>query len=448
MQLMTNQRQQSGQALVAGIILILIGAAAFVVFFSRAQLTVTKQQLNSAADAAAYSAAAWRARTLNFDAYANRAIIAQEVAVAQAVTLTGWARYFEETTENIDDILQFIPFVNIVSGAVKQEAQIASQLAQWASAIEIPARAAAGYGYKFLLESSQSVFSASANTFALGTIAYEVAKANDDRFRAFVLAEPLSFTDSRKRYSSTDEKGRLLDLVNRSLDPFTAGPRNTSFAPPGLKKICAPTIEKRGGTTMTHDLTRWESVDLVSIHGSPPPLPLIGCRYKEKIPVGWGAAESSESNNQNQATTDQFNVNQNGMAKSSTSDATVSDSNYGGFSSAVDLDYAALSNKRFPTFDLSVLAYVDGNKLRTADTLNVGVGRLRTTDEWADIPGKGSAKGMARLSTAQVYFRKPTQSATGAPEVGEYASLYSPYWQARLTEPTLAQRAAAMAYAQ
>ena len=36
---------------------------------------------------------------------------------------------------------------------------------------------------------------------------------------------------------------------------------------------------------------------------------------------------------------------------------------------------------------------------------------------------------------------------TGAPERIEYASLYSPYWQARLAEPTAAQRVAAAAYA-
>jgi hypothetical protein len=112
----------------------------------------------------------------------------------------------------------------------------------------------------------------------------------------------------------------------------------------------------------------------------------------------------------------------------------------------MDLDYDNLSNKRFPQFDIAVLAYVNGKKLRTASNLNIAVGRLRNTDQWADLPISGDGQGMVRLSTAQVYFRKPQQDPNAASAVDEFASLYSPYWQVRLTEPNEAQRAASIAY--
>ncbi len=47
------------------------------------------------------------------------------------------------------------------------------------------------------------------------------------------------------------------------------------------------------------------------------------------------------------------------------------------------------------------------------------------------------------VRVGEVYFRRPP----GTPDRIEYASLYNPYWQVRLAEPTIAQRAAAVAYA-
>jgi hypothetical protein len=46
------------------------------------------------------------------------------------------------------------------------------------------------------------------------------------------------------------------------------------------------------------------------------------------------------------------------------------------------------------------------------------------------------------LSAAEAWFRRPPGAAARI----EYASLYSPYWQARLVEPSPAERAAAAGY--
>jgi hypothetical protein len=435
-------RTQQGQALVAGMLLILLGSVAFIVYFGRAQLTIDKQKLNSAADAAAYSSALWRARALNFDAYANRAIIAQEVAVAQAVTLTGWAQYFKNTAHNADRYGRWIPYVNIITGYAKQESDWALNLATYAANVEIPARAAADYGYKSLLEYSQTAMGMSANTFALGAIAREVIQANDARFSGFVMPEPRSWSDARKRYSSLDGKQRLLDLVKRNLDPFTGGSRTASLNP--LK--CLGSIEKRGGTSLTNDLSRWESVDTLSLHK--PKSIFKPCSLSEDAPIGWGTAETSETNNQGRSITDDFAINDNSKGKDLTYYSSTSNDNYGGFSSAMDLDYENLQNRQFPTFDIAVLAYVNGDRLRTPSNLNLAVGRMRNTEQFADLPIRGQSRGMVRLGSAQVYFRKPTAPGQSSNEVGEYASLYSPYWQARITEPDEAQRIAAAAYAQ
>ncbi len=47
-------------------------------------------RLANAADATAWSIATLEARALNYDAYTNRAIVANEVAIAQAISLISW----------------------------------------------------------------------------------------------------------------------------------------------------------------------------------------------------------------------------------------------------------------------------------------------------------------------------------------------------------------------
>src|SRR5258706_42195 len=91
---------QRGQTLV----LFLGFAAALVsvllVAFNSGQTTNAKMRAMNAADAAAYSGAVWQARTLNFQAYTNRAMVANEVAIAQSVSLRSWVSYVNNFINN------------------------------------------------------------------------------------------------------------------------------------------------------------------------------------------------------------------------------------------------------------------------------------------------------------------------------------------------------------
>jgi hypothetical protein len=60
--------------------------------YSMGQQSIEKIKLQNTADAAAYSAAVAEARDYNFSAYTNRAMVANQVAVAQFVGLTSWMR--------------------------------------------------------------------------------------------------------------------------------------------------------------------------------------------------------------------------------------------------------------------------------------------------------------------------------------------------------------------
>lgn len=59
------------------------------------RLTTDKMAMQNAADALAYSVSTVEARDLNFAAYTNRAIVANEVAIGQAIGMASWAYHWK-----------------------------------------------------------------------------------------------------------------------------------------------------------------------------------------------------------------------------------------------------------------------------------------------------------------------------------------------------------------
>ncbi|MGA0799977.1 MAG: pilus assembly protein TadG-related protein, partial [Steroidobacteraceae bacterium] len=105
-------RRQQGQSLVVLVVLLaaLLGALWWTVEAGSA--VNEKQRLANAADAAALSAAVWQARALNFDAYTNRAIVANEAAFAQSVSLRSWSSYMTRLLPGAALVTAWVPYLN------------------------------------------------------------------------------------------------------------------------------------------------------------------------------------------------------------------------------------------------------------------------------------------------------------------------------------------------
>ncbi len=97
------RNKQSGQAIVLILLLTLVGVVGAVSLVSTGLLTSEKMQLQYAADASAYSVSVIEARDLNYTAYMNRAMVANEVAIGQMVSMMSWANMSRSTPEFIDD---------------------------------------------------------------------------------------------------------------------------------------------------------------------------------------------------------------------------------------------------------------------------------------------------------------------------------------------------------
>ncbi|MFA7506249.1 MAG: hypothetical protein WCZ28_16240 [Burkholderiaceae bacterium] len=449
--------RQRGQALALALVLAVLGAAGLFHMFRTGQTVAHKTRLLNAADAAAYGAAVWRARVLNFNAYSNRAIIAQEVAVAQALTLQSWSRHFEQFSRNAARMARVYPPLAAVFETLAESASVARELVDATATVEIRLRAAPATGYKELLQASQELLTLSAGVFGASAVANEVARASDREFFAFALPDAGAFNRFTRRYDSDPDRERIRDLVVRSLDDFTSGPREVDMVLWGLPASCVLSLNspsawfqmyrKRGGTVLAPGLDRWEAVDTASIHDNRR-RGFLGrrCSRVELLPMGWGAAEASLDGPLGRSVAQPGGVAINPTAlefaeaqlddpfvPSATDETFVAfEADYAGIARVRELAYENLESQRYPRSRVAVLARVDARRLARNPALEEPSGRLRP-------PGGHADERLWALAAAEAHFVRPPAD----PQREEYASLYNPYWQARLVAPSPTERLAA-----
>ncbi len=103
-------RNQRGQAAVLVYIFATVLVLAALSLFRTGRLTSDKMEMQNAADALAYGVSTVEARDLNFAAYTNRAMVANEVAIGQAIGMASWAYHWK----SIGDFL--LEYNNYLSG--------------------------------------------------------------------------------------------------------------------------------------------------------------------------------------------------------------------------------------------------------------------------------------------------------------------------------------------
>jgi hypothetical protein len=87
--------RQRGQSAVFVLLFLGILLVSLNYLYKQGRITSDKMEMQNAADAAAYGTSLIEARDLNFAAYMNRAIVANEVAIGQMVGLASWAFHLQ-----------------------------------------------------------------------------------------------------------------------------------------------------------------------------------------------------------------------------------------------------------------------------------------------------------------------------------------------------------------
>ena len=477
--------RQKGQTLILAVICMLVFVIGVLVLFNTGQVINKKVQLNNTADAAAYSAAVQEARAYNLIAYLNRAQVANEVAMAQMVSLHSWMNYVISGTDHFADAANGIGWALDLTGVGAEVGvmlnEIAAELDEVKDGIEelrngmkgVFTVAITGLSDANLLYSDASRAVGDAEIIDVPTVVQDVIKANTagatgttdkqaslDARSLVILGQQLIVANSHyiKLYvvpnsaspssnpRHTADADRYANVVMEARDGFSAK-RNGDVL----------LLHKRGGTDLV-SYNRWVALDDLNMH-IPLPWPLDDV----DLPMAWGGAaavkRSSGAAFANLVDADRgwtspydndrgyvqpYNGALNNGSAGSLARTNPAEPNN---NEAILTGYQGLHSYDDIVANRAVVPYDATGKQDVGPVFSVVVDQVmtdvRTTSNVKGlggppnftVPDQAQDNRMTALASAQVYFDRPRSLfPRNADSRRELGNLFSPYWQARLID--------------
>ncbi|MEW8537410.1 MAG: Tad domain-containing protein [Candidatus Thiodiazotropha endolucinida] len=469
--------RESGQALPLGIAFLMSTILLGLVLFNTGQTASERSRLINTADAAVYSGLVWQARALNFQAYTNRAMVANQVSIGQLVSLTSWTQYAYILARNIDSILDYFPIDELSIEAAEIITETIDDVAVNIAETFIPIIDSIN---GMLSRTQQAVYVAS--FAATPAIVREVVEENDERYNtntAYAVIglgeNALGWQNLVRRYDDEDGLLRKADVVNRSKDEFTnARNLGTSQLIPNAPDVLNLGItrlwlRKEGRTNLVSDAQdgsmqwEWKGKDTFSLHREDLEFTRRGPRWVHReLPLGWGSRhvngdfECEEGQDRSRWWSWRYSddgcpryTQQNRRAEMIANlSQEALDAEYNGIRAYNDLRNLSRQNGdprlalrlevELPQSDVRTASKIDGlgsdsvpeDELRSG----MGEGMFGTEDQMA-------GEGMAIIASGELFFHPPDDYVP-ARRRGRYeiASLFSPYWEVRLTDTPLERR--------
>lgn len=450
-----TKKRSKGQAVIWLLGTMAASVAVMYGVFSVGQVTSAKQKTVNAADAAAMAGATMEARALNLMAYNNRAIMANEVFLVQTVGMQGWLQYIRYTAKNIEPYARWIPYAGPYLSRVLKLVEEFAEISETAVGYAADAQALYLEGLKFTMGLSHGALTTLLSPLA-DRAAGDVAAANKVAFgdhldgghsadgrplvRGFTfIKNGEAWVDFTRRYTSDDDRRNYAkDVLMRSRDQFTGRDR------PGAWWMEPPTepvmgFDKRGGTDLK-GLDQWESQDTYEywhwgLCGKPP----LPCKEYEAI--GWGRSNADDSGSKGSTWSPGRDAQRNARKEGDTH------GEWTGVPKFYDIKDRDAAHRATLGVDYVVAVKRDRGANLTTSTMNMGV----KTDSPAGSPEmqeKLLGEQTSSIGKARVFFERPS-SAIGDwtasslyrhDSAKEYGSLYSPYWQVRLTDISRAEK--------
>ena len=367
--------------------------------FSSGQLVQEKEKLTNTADTLAYSAAVLQARSLNFSAYANRAMVANSVAIGQGLSMSSWLNYVESLAAPGKDLTVFTDLSVDFANALQDSLQLSDQIENNGRLTEMAAQSESSI-YDTLLRAQ--TYALAGVTDSQTRLLSDLAAASYGQAGAVELdAQPLvdEFPAFVTRYPSAGAS-RFGELVLEALnqDEFSTQ-RNWSLtlaapACPGYDHVLT-----RTGKTALVGNDRWVAGDSLTESGWACTADCSVCTPTVKTRAA--AARTAV---------------------------------FSGFPEFVDLSAARLAEDDPKLrFSIRVRRPMDPGQTQgpTART-----GRFAVFDE-----GRAAGDEMVAVGSAEIYF-STTANPTLGPGMRERPSLFNPSWRARLASDPGAVEAA------
>jgi hypothetical protein len=430
-------------------------AAVMYAVFNTGQVIVGKQRAVNAADAAALAGATAEARLLNLMAYANRGVIANEVFLAQLLSLESWVQYLEQTAGNIEMVLNIASLIPGVAAFAQPAAKVMDKVEMIADKAKDGLHKGIDV-YIPVLEGVKTGLKAAEGAIRLGggllaeDAARNLVKANRTDFngrldKGVVIADTKLVKEATFVKNNADwvqftklydgnERGDGKYILEQSLDRFTAnrpgqGWLNFSVWLAGLEK---------GGGSKLQGYDRWESQDTLEIWER-------SKGKKDYKPVGWGRANADENGNSGGTWSPKRDAQKNARKDGG------EHRNWSGVPSLYDIADKKQASREELGLDFVVAVARPGGNDFTTTSMAMDTTTSKSVTGSAHMPLKQQDAQNAAFGKARVFFERPrrgltndfTASGLWRPDgAKEYGSLYSPYWQARLRDLTAVEKGA------
>jgi hypothetical protein len=399
---------------------------ALVALFDTGQLAVRRMQLANAADAAVFSAAVVEARSLNFAASMNRAIVANEAAIAQSVSLRSWSAYMRRLLGNVGTLTAWIPYLAPVTEILRRFWVGFDQLlqpsligAEAAFALAIPA-----------LSAAQTVLIESSGVAAIDALRRSLAENRPDarlsRGGELLVARSLAASAGFTERLSGARNVRQRAVIVASRDSFVRE-RNRRLSPPLAGALVR--FERRGGTELLGD-GQWRGLDTLSLHARSS---LLFGRWRERVPLGWGAAANGAPT--------RLRGSYGGSARTNPRATQLAEaalrmaSSYRGIAAVHDVRSRSVADRPRRLWAIRVIE--ERASLSLADRW-LGIRSVPALDGRAvDVVAPLRGGGAFATAAAEVFFERYERRWDGRDEL---PSLFNPYWRARLARLPATER--------
>lgn len=416
-------------------------AIAMLAVFNTSQLSNKKQRLNNAADAAAYSAALFQSRGLNSIAYTNRAMIANQVFIAQMVSTENYLNFWQVKSRN----LSAIPYINLVAGPINQGVTVMQNAFSGFTAAAVQ-----GSLWTNRALSAHQRLVVDTGGLQIERTVNRVLDENDRDIKlsplgAVWLAD--SAVNWRDNFGYKDKNEDLIAkgrMINDSRDGFTRW-RNYK-----TRLLEAPTntfyLEKIGTTELTWETSggsvnfRWDALDILSVRRDR--------RFRSDRnagTIGWSRRSVSGDGRRyecNALNCDGGRVHRTArnLARTVENEAIAAT----GFSLQ---PYHELSDdlETDPRFPVSVGVVYDTDDIRTSDRVS-GIGSNTPQAQGDDVLASGLfhvepeslGNTLEAVARAEVFFRRNGKRRRGqfgsGDNLDEFSNVWNPYWSARLVD--------------
>ena len=484
----SSRERQHGQALVYGIFMLIGSLTALFFLFNTGQLSSEKTQLVNTADAVAYSAGVMHARALNFDAYNNRALVADEVLIAQLVSLSSWVQYARMHVEQVPRVFPecvslygavYSAFFNFdpIYGAMcyilaypgNPTALVVGQLETVVAAASQQAVTLAE-GNKLSIKAAQAFLHAPAYFQAMRARVMQDVADRNYAGDGTVSVEPVVSSQNTgngpvrdvydafiNKYDDADRQ-RFADVAAEAAasDRFVSDRRWKSEGFPLIFSLCAlhtNSVERRGGTNLI-GLDEWKAEDTESAwqwHWSGG---LFGGCKKSETPIAYGEQRDFPNGSEQDASGAKLGDSPRDNPAAHRRASSAAWNNYTGIPAFYDLAKAPHDSSD-PLLRFAVRVVRSKQGVRTSD----GASAVRQSPRINHFVTNFAGGEMAAMATSEVYFERPwyntgddsfttgkseqvvTQNQSlknqagidaGGPGTRELGSLFNPYWQVRL----------------